>query len=65
MTHGGGGGVKSALRWVKYLPQRILASFVSEKFIDSPDFATQTVVVLKPNKLPVYEKITDHYLNRD
>lgn len=49
MSGGKGGTLRSIFRWVKYFPQRILASFFSGEIVNSPDFSTQTVVVLHRN----------------
>lgn len=47
MTNGRGGRLRSVLRWVKYLPERLLAFYFSKKILNSPDFSTQTVVILR------------------
>lgn len=45
-TEGRGGVVRAIFRWIKYFPQRLLASFFSKTVIKEPKYATQTIVVL-------------------
>ncbi len=47
MTSGRRGKVRAFFRWVKYFPQRVLASFYSPEITSSPEFATQTWVALR------------------
>ena len=49
MTAGSGGRIRAILRWIKYFPQRLLASFFSSQVSDNPQNATQTLVILKKN----------------
>lgn len=46
MTPGRGGFTRAIFRWLKYLPQRVLAAIYSSKVTQSPDFATQSWVAL-------------------
>ena len=59
MSGGHGGKIRSVLRWVKYFPDRVLASFFSGKILHSPDFSTQTVVVLRRSAGANRETIPD------
>lgn len=46
MTPGRGGWIRAKFRWLKYFPERVLASLYSSKITDSPEFATQSWVAL-------------------
>lgn len=46
MTDGRGGKIRALLRWIKYLPQRVIAAFYSSEISHDPKFATQTFVAL-------------------